>query len=67
LRKRLRAAFDESGLTVAELRDRSGLDLDPSSLSRKLGGRQSLRAEEAEAIANALGCSIELREKRAAA
>lgn len=47
----LKAAFDESGLTIAQLIEQAGLDIDVSSMSRKLDGTQSIGIpDEAKAI-----------------
>lgn len=54
LRQQLREAFDASGMTMTQLRTLSGLDVDESSLGRKLNGHQSLRDFEIEAFARAL-------------
>jgi len=65
LREQLRAAWLASGLTMADLVRRSGLRVDACSLSRKLSGAQSLRTEEAEALARALGVLVVAGEVRA--
>lgn len=58
LREQLHDAWTASGLTLREVLLLSGLEMDETSLGRKLGGSQSLRTEEAEAIANALRVRI---------
>ena len=46
------------GLTMVELLKRSELAFDVSVLSRKLSGAVSLRTEECEALATALGIEV---------
>lgn len=58
LREQLAAAFDASGMTIADLRRRSGIECGEESLSRKLRGLQSLRSLEVEQIASALGIVV---------
>jgi len=68
LREQLLDAWEASGLTLGQLLTLSGLDMDETSLSRKLRGseRQSLRTDEAEALATALRVRISAgREARA--
>jgi len=64
--RQLRDAWIESGLSLEELLAKSKLELDISSFSRKLAGKQVMRIEEAEAIAVALKSSIELTPTRGA-
>ena len=66
LREQLRDAWSASGLTLRELLLLAGLDMDETSLGRKLSGAQSMRLEEGEALANALRVRISAgREARA--
>lgn len=58
IRQQLHAAWEASGLTMGELLKRAKLDMDETSLGRKLDGKQSLRIEEAEAIARALKIAL---------
>lgn len=60
LHEQLRAAFDgrDPRLTMTELLSMSGLEVDESSLGRKLNGKQLMRTEECEAIARALGVTV---------
>lgn len=44
--------------TIPQLLKESGLDCDRSSLQRKLTGDQKLATEEAEQLAEALGCTL---------
>ena len=60
VREQLLAAFEASGLKLAELRKLAGLDMDETSLGRKLRGFQSLRTEEADRIAAALNRTFRL-------
>lgn len=46
------------GWSVPRLLKESGLDLDRSSLQRKLSGFQKLSTEEAETLAECLGCTL---------
>ncbi len=52
--EQLRDAFLESGLTLRQLVDQSGVDIDPTGMGRKLNGKQTLRTHEYEAIARTL-------------
>lgn len=54
----LQRAFTESGWTLTELLKASRLDIDRSSLGRKLKGLQRMDTLEAEAIALALAVTI---------
>lgn len=66
LREQLRDAWADSKLTLGDLLLLSGLEMDETSLGRKLSGQQSLRVEEAEALASALKIKISSgREARA--
>lgn len=66
--EQLRAAFERSGLSMAELATlcaKQGFHLHPSTLRRKLIGdgrkgrrRTGLRTEECEAIASVLGITL---------
>ena len=55
LRTQLHDAWRQSGLTLEQLRDKAALKTTIVSLSRKLRGKQSLRTEEWEALAEVLG------------
>lgn len=59
LHEQLRDAWEESEITLAQLRalllrDRAHLDINITSLSRKLSGNQVMSTEEAEALARVL-------------
>ncbi len=59
----LRDAWKASGLTLVVLRKKAGLDRRPLkisvvSLSRKLGGKQSISDDEIAALAAALGIDV---------
>jgi len=62
----LRSAYERSGWTMDELLEQSGLDLDRSTLRRKLlvdeGSKTDrhvpMRTSEAEALAKALGVTL---------
>lgn len=54
LTAQLRTAFENTGWSVQELLDRSGLAIDRSSLARKLSGDLPLKVTEAEALAKAI-------------
>jgi len=64
--EQIRAAYRRSGWTMQQLRDRSGLQLHPSTLARKIicDGRKGrgtltpLWTKEAEALARALGVTL---------
>ena len=58
LREQLAAAFEHSGLSLVDLRKKSGLDITTVSLSRKLRGKQTLRDDEIGALAAALDISV---------
>ena len=66
IREQLRRAFDTSGLTMTQLRTLSKLDVDESGLGRKLNGKQSLRSEEIDALAFALGVQVSVGRDRKA-
>jgi len=65
LQEQILAAFEESDLTLDELIRLAKLDMDTSSLSRKLRGKQDLWATECEAIAHALRTVISTGRKAA--
>lgn len=59
--EQLRDAYEKSGLTMEQLVDKSGLDLDRSSLRRKLLDVKDpvpMRTNEAEALARALEVTL---------
>lgn len=56
--EQLNDAFERSGLTVVELLKRSGLDIDRSSLARKLKGELRLNVDEAQTLAAVLGVTL---------
>ena len=61
LSEQVREAFERSGMTVAELLEKSGLDIDRSALHRRLhdGARETpMKTSEAEALATALGIEL---------
>lgn len=64
--EQLHAAFVRSKLSVAELLSRTELDLDRSSLHRKLRGELRMNTEEAERIATVLGVTIAFAPERPA-
>lgn len=66
--QQLRAAFEGKGWSVQELLDRSRLDIDRSSLARKLDGELPMKVKEAEVLARTLDAVIVWppRRKRAA-
>jgi hypothetical protein len=64
--EQLNAAFVRSKLSVAELLSRTELDLDRSSLHRKLRGELRMNTEEAERIATVLGVTIAFAPERPA-
>lgn len=51
-------AFEKTGWTVAELLSRSGLDIERSSLHRKLHGEQRMNVDEAQVLATVLGLTL---------
>lgn len=59
--EQLRDAYEKSGWTMDELVDRSGLELDRSSVRRKILDVKDpipMKTEEAEALASALGVTL---------
>ncbi len=66
LRQQIVDAFRASGLTLADLILRSGLQCSEATMSRKMGGTQTLRAEEVEALARALCVQVVTGPKRGA-
>ena len=54
-------------MSVGELRARSGVDIDRSSMSRKLRGKAPMFIAEAEAVAKVLGLRLVVRPVRRAA
>lgn len=58
LREQLDIARRVKRWSIAKLLKESGLECDRCSLQRKLTGTQSLRTEEAEALAKALDCTL---------
>lgn len=62
--EQIRDAFESAGISVADLLALSGLDLDRSSLQRKLTGDSPMKTSEAEALANALRISLVWPPKR---
>jgi hypothetical protein len=59
--EQLRDAYEKSGLTMEQLVERSGLELDRSSLRRKLLAVKDsvpMRTHEAEALARALDVTL---------
>lgn len=59
--EQLRDAYEKSGWTMEELLERSGLDLDRSSLRRKLLDVKDavpMKTREAEALARALEVTL---------
>lgn len=66
LREKLHAAWKASGMTLGQLLVLSGLQMTEVSLGRKLGGKQTLRIEEGESIATALGVTASVGRGRRA-
>lgn len=58
LRNQLVDAFQKTSWSMDELLKRSKLDLDRSTLRRKMIGETKISAEECQAIAAALGITI---------
>jgi hypothetical protein len=58
MREQIRSAWVRSGLTLPDLLRLAGLEIDSTSLGRKLSGKQMLRLDEAEALARALKTTI---------
>lgn len=56
--EQLKDAFERSGWSMSELLKRSGLDLDRSSLARKLNGELRMNVDEAQALAKALNVTL---------
>jgi transcriptional regulator with XRE-family HTH domain len=55
---RIRGAFAESGLTLDELIERSGLGITRPSMSRKMRGEVALSADDCEALAQVFGLDV---------
>jgi transcriptional regulator with XRE-family HTH domain len=58
LHEQLRTAWEASGLSLEQLRDRAGVECSADSLSRKLRGKQPLTTREAELLALALTVNL---------
>ncbi len=58
LSEQVRDAFEKTGWSVAELLRRSGLDIDRSSLARKLSGDLPMKTGEAECLAAVLDVTL---------
>lgn len=54
LHEQIAAAFEKTGWTVGEFREKSGIGIDRSQLSRRLSGDVPMRTEEAEILVDAL-------------
>lgn len=67
IREQIREAARRSAKTLPQLVEAAGLDCSSYSLGRKLNGKQSLRLDEAAAIAQALGRPLTLGRRRRAA
>lgn len=61
LRTQLREAWQRSGKSLPELVKEAGLECSADSLSRKLSGNQTLRLDEAAALAKTLGLKITVK------
>lgn len=62
--EQLRRAQVEKGWSVQQLLDKSGLNLERSSLQRKLKGTVPATSEEVEALAKALDITLEWPKRR---
>jgi hypothetical protein len=60
----LHRAWERSGLTLQQLRDKAKLKMSIVSVSRKLRGLQTISAEEASAFAKVLGERVEIGKER---
>ncbi len=62
LPEQLNDAFERSGLSVQQLSilllEKSGLEIERSSLQRKLKGKLRLNTDEAQALATVLGVTL---------
>lgn len=56
--EQLRAAFEKSGMTVVALLEKSRLDIDRTSLAKKLKGEIRLNTDEAQVLATILDVTI---------
>src|SRR5262245_45732759 len=56
--EQLRVAHEASGWSVQELLEKSGLEIDRSSLARKLTGDLPMKTREAEVLARTLGVQV---------
>lgn len=54
LHEQVATAFGQTGWTIEELLEKSGLEMDRSQLGRKLSGKAPMRTEEAEALVDAI-------------
>lgn len=64
IREQLADAWRASDHTLADLIKRSGLRLTVPGLSRRFSGQNTLSADEAEALASALGLKVSVRRPR---
>ncbi len=58
LAEQLHAALKAKGWSVPQLLKETGWDIDRTSLQRKLSGDQKLSTEEAQELAEILGCTL---------
>lgn len=54
LHEQIAAAFEKTGWSVAEFREKSGIKIDRSQLARRLSGDTPMKTEEAELLVDAL-------------
>lgn len=58
LPEQLDAAFEATGWSVQALLEKSGLEIERSSLQRKLKGKLRLNTDEAQVLATVLGVTL---------
>lgn len=67
LHEQLRSIWEQSDLTLDEVVEMSKVECSADSLSRKLGGKQALRATELAAVADVFGYDVKLTRRSKAA
>lgn len=64
--RQLQEAMEAKGWSVPDLLEKSGLNCNRNSLYRKLADKQKLSTEEAQRLAEVLGCTLAYVPDRAA-
>lgn len=66
VQQKLLQEFARTGMSVGKLREVTGLEIDRSSMSRKIRGVQPMSLDEADAVASVLGLRIKAVRRKAA-